>query len=142
MWLFYFSIGLTIVANLFYHFSQKYTPENANPLISLIITYLVAIIICLIILPFFSGGESLIASVRKINWASFTLAIAVVGLEVGYLLAYRAGWNISLCALVSNVAFTLLVLPISVIWLKETLSIANMIGIFLCIGGLVLANLK
>ncbi len=142
MWLFYFSIGLTIISNLFYHFSQKYTPENANPIISLIITYLAAIVICLIVLPFFPSGESLIASVRKINWATFTLAIAVVGLEVGYLLAYRAGWNISLCALVSNVAFTILVLPIGLLWLRETLSFANIIGIFLCIGGLVLANLK
>lgn len=142
MWLFYFSIGLTIVANLFYHFSQKYTPSNVNPIVSLIITYATAIIFCLIILPFFSEGERLIDSVRKINWASFMLAIAIVGLELGYLLAYRAGWEISLCALVSNVAFTLIVIPIGFMWMKETLSIINLIGVFLCIGGLMLVNLK
>lgn len=142
MWLYYFAIGLTIVANLFYHFSQKYTPSNANPFVSLIITYSVAIVICLIIFPFYSGGESLLSSVRKINWASFSLAFAIVGLEVGYLLAYRAGWNISLAALVSNVAFTLLVIPIGVWLMHETLSTINLIGIFFCIGGLVLVNFK
>ncbi len=142
MWLFYFSVGLTIVANLLYHFSQKYTPSNVNPIVSLIITYTTAIIFCLIILPFFSEGESLVDSVRKINWASFLLAIAIVGLELGYLLAYRAGWEISLCALVSNVIFTLLVIPIGILWMQETLSLVNVIGIFLCIGGLVLINLK
>lgn len=142
MWLYYFAIGLTIVANFFYHFSQKYTPENVNPIISLIITYLAAIIICLLILPFYPGGESLVVSIRKINWASFMLAIAIVGLEVGYLLAYRAGWNISLAALVSNVTFTLLVIPIGVLWMQETLSLVNVIGVFLCIGGLALVNLK
>lgn len=142
MWLFYLSIGLTIVANLFYHFSQKYTPSNVNPIVSLIITYTAAIIFCLIILPFFSEGERLIDSVRKINWASFMLAIAIVGLELGYLLAYRAGWEISLAALVSNVTFTILVIPIGVLWMQETISLVNVIGIFLCIGGLVLINLK
>jgi uncharacterized membrane protein len=142
MWLYYVAIGLTIFANLFYHFSQKYTPSNVNPIVSLIITYAAAIIFCLIVFPFYSGGESLIVAVRKVNWASFTLAIAIVGLELGYLLAYRAGWEISLCALVSNVTFTLIVIPIGFIWMKETLSIVNLIGIFLCIGGLVLVNLK
>lgn len=142
MWLYYFAIGLTIIANLFYHFSQKYTPSSANPFVSLIITYSVAIIICLIILPFYPGEESLMASVRKVNWASFMLAFAIVGLEVGYLLAYRAGWDISLAALVSNVSFTLLVIPIGVLWMQETLSTVNVIGIFLCVGGLVLVNMK
>lgn len=142
MGLYYLAIGLTIVANFFYHFSQKYTPSNINPIISLIITYLAAIVVCLFVLPFYPGGESLISSVRKVNWASLTLAIAIVGLEVGYLLAYRAGWNISLAALVSNVAFTLLVIPIGVLLMHETLSAINLIGIFLCIGGLVLVNFK
>ena len=142
MWLYYFAIGLTIIANLFYHFSQKYTPSDVNPIVSLIITYTVAIFFCLIIFPFYSGGESLFASVKKVNWASFTLGIAIVGLELGYLLAYRAGWEISLCALVSNVAFTLLVIPIGVMWLQEALSPVKVIGVFLCIGGLVLVNLE
>ena len=142
MWLFYLSIGLTIVANLFYHFSQKYTPSNVNPIVSLIITYGTAIIFCLIILPFFAEGERVIDSVRKINWASFMLGIAIVGLEMGYLLAYRAGWEISLAALVSNVIFTLLVIPIGVLWMQETFSLVKLIGIFLCLGGLVLINLK
>lgn len=82
------------------------------------------------------------ASVRKVNWASFTLAIAIVGLELGYLLAYRAGWEVSLAALVSNVIFTVLVIPIGLLWMQETLSLVNVIGILLCIGGLVLVNLK
>jgi uncharacterized membrane protein len=142
MWLYYFALGLTIIANLFYHFSQKYTPQNVNPIVSLIITYAAAIIFCLIILPFYPGGESLMASVRKVNWASFTLAIAIVGLELGYLLAYRAGWEVSLAALVSNVIFTVLVIPIGLLWMQETLSLVNVIGILLCIGGLVLVNLK
>ena len=142
MWLYYFALGLTIIANLFYHFSQKYTPSNVNPIVSLIITYGVAIIFCLIILPFYPGGESLMASVRKVNWASFSLAIAIVGLELGYLLAYRAGWEVSLAALVSNVTFTILVIPIGLLWMQETLSLVNIIGILLCIAGLVLVNLK
>jgi len=39
-----------------------------------------------------------------LNWTSFALAFAIAGVEIGFLLAYRAGWNISLGAIASNVA--------------------------------------
>ena len=41
---------------------------------------------------------------KELNWASYALGLVVVLLEVGFLLAYRAGWKISLAAVYSNVA--------------------------------------
>src|SRR5713226_5766297 len=101
--LFYFSITLTIISNALYHVFQKLTPTNVNPMLALAVTYITAAVICLLLLPFYPLSSNLIESLRQLNWASFALAFAIIGLELGFLLAYRAGWNISLGAIVSNV---------------------------------------
>ncbi|KNY29197.1 membrane protein [Pseudobacteroides cellulosolvens] len=141
--LFYFiAIALTIVSNTFYHIFQKSIPNNVNPFVSLIATYITAIVVCLIILPFYPSEISLVNSIRKLNWTSFVLGFAVIGLELGFLLAYRAGWNISLGALFSNVAVTILLVPIGISFFKESLSSINVIGMVLCIGGILLLSYK
>lgn len=142
MWLYYSAIALTVFANVFYHILQKSTPVNVNPMLSLLITYISAALICLIILPFYPEQNGIMESFKRINWVSYAMGIAIVGLELGYLLAYRAGWSISITAIVSNAAVTLLLIPIGLLLFKEHISPANLIGIVLCFSGLVLINLK
>jgi uncharacterized membrane protein len=142
MWFYFFAIALTIISNVFYHIFQKSVPNDVNPFLSLIATYATAIITCLIILPFYPSQISLVDSFKKLNWISFALGFAIIGLELGFLLAYRAGWNISLCALVSNVAVTILLVPIGILLFKESLSFLNVIGMVFCVGGIILLNYK
>jgi uncharacterized membrane protein len=137
---FYLSLGLTVVSNVLYHIFQKLTPGNVNPMVALSVTYAVATILCLILFPFFPSHLGLIQELRKLNWASFGLAFAVAGLELGYLWAYRAGWDVSVGPLVSNVAVALLLLPVGLLLFKERLTSTNIIGIILCIFGLILIN--
>jgi drug/metabolite transporter (DMT)-like permease len=111
-----------------------------NPALSLAATYGTAMLLCLALLPFFPLQGGLAASLRGLNWASFALAAAVVGLELGFLLAYRAGWNISLGAAVSNVSVAIVLVPVGLYVFRERLTPANLIGIALCLGGLVLIN--
>ena len=53
MLLFYFSIGLTVISNALYHVVQKSTPGMVNPALSLAVTYAMAAVACLALLPFF-----------------------------------------------------------------------------------------
>ena len=140
LFIFYFSIGLTVISNVLYHIAQKVTPTNVNPMLALAVTYATATIVCLALLPLFPLTESLADSLRQRNWASIALGITVVGLELGFLLAYRAGWNIGLGALVSNVAVTLLLLPIGLLFFKEQLTPTNVLGIAVSAIGLWLVN--
>jgi drug/metabolite transporter (DMT)-like permease len=140
MFLFYFSMGLTVVSNAAYHIVQKLTPGTANPPLSLAVTYATATLVCLALLPFFPIQAGLAASLRGLNWTSFALAFAIAGLELGFLLAYRAGWNISRGAIVSNVAVAILLVPIGLLLFKEQLSAARVIGLVLCVAGLALIN--
>lgn len=142
MFLFYFSIGLAILASVFYNLVQKLTSPTVHPLIGLAATYTVALVFSLLLLPFFSLKENLASSLKQLNWASFALGLVIVGLEVGYLLAYRAGWQISLAAVFSNVATGLILLPIGVLLFREKLTPTNAIGILVCILGLYLINKK
>ena len=109
-------------------------------MLSLIVTYITAALLSLIILPWCMKDTSLAAEVRKINWASFALGASIIGLELGFLLAYRVGWNISIGSLIANTAVSLLLIPIGILLFKETLSIPNIIGVLLCVSGLVLIN--
>jgi len=139
--LFYFSISLTILSNVFYHVFQKLTPRQINPFVALSATYGVAMVICLAF-GFLSADESFLESIHRLNWTNFALGFAIVGLEVGFLLAYRAGWNISLGALVSNVATALILIPVGLLFFREKLLPTNLIGIVVCIVGLVMFNQK
>lgn len=140
--LYYGAMGLTILSSLFYHLFQKATPEQVHPLIGLAVTYAAALLICLLLLPLFPLGTGLRAALAQVNWASLALALTVVGIEVGFLLAYRAGWNVSIAALVTNVAVTVLLVPVGVALFAEQLAWTQVAGIGACVVGLVLINIR
>lgn len=140
MSLFYFSLTLTVASTALYHVFQKVTPVNVNPLLTLAVTYSISAVVCVLLLPLIPLQESVPESLRKLNWASVALAFAIVGLEVGYLLAYRAGWNISLMVLVSNIGAILALVPVGMLLFKERITPLNAAGIAVCIIGLVMVN--
>jgi uncharacterized membrane protein len=142
MLLFYFSIGLAIVATVFYHLIQKLTPAGANPALSLVLTYLVAALLSLALFPFYPLKDGLAAGLRQLNWTSIGLGAVIVGLEIGFLLAYRAGWNVSVAAVAANVAVAVVLIPIGLLFFKERVSPINLLGLILCIAGLVMVNRK
>ncbi len=139
---FYLTIGLTVVATVVYHVAQKSTPIGAHPILALAVTYAVATAICLALLVFVPLRKGVLESLRSLNWASYALAFAVVGIEIGYLLAYRAGWAISLADIASNAAVGLLLLPIGLMLFRERVTPLNLAGVGMCLVGLLLLNWK
>ena len=142
MFLFYFSITLAIASSALYHFSAKSTPANVNFSISLIVTYLVALGIVLLSILFFPAKDGLVAGVKQLNWASFLLAVAIVGIEFGFLLVYRSGWNLGIAAVIVNVVASLILVPVAIFVFKDKLNWINIVGILVCLVGLVMLNWK
>jgi hypothetical protein len=64
----------------------------------------------------------------------------VVSLELGFLLVYRAGWQVSVAALYSNVAVGVLLIPIGMLLYRETLTMSQGAGIVFAVVGLVLMS--
>jgi len=142
MLLFYFSITLAICSSALYHFSAKSTPSNVNFTISLLVTYAVALVVTLATTLFFPAKNGLVFELKQLNWASFLLAIAIVGIEFGFLLVYRAGWNLGIAAVLVNVVASLILLPVAIFFFKDKISWVNIAGIFVCLAGLVMLNWK
>jgi len=142
MFLFYFSIILAICSSALYHFTAKSTPANVNFTVSLLVTYGVAFIVTLFTFFFFPAQHGVAAELKKLNWASVGLAIAVVGIEFGFLLCYRSGWNLGIAAVLTNVVASLILLPVAIFIFKDKISWVNITGILICFVGLVMLNWK
>ncbi len=142
MTLFYVSITLTIFSSVLYHFSQKEIPAAVHPIVSVIVTYAVSLAICFVLLLFIRPENGICSAVKQLNWASYVLALSLIGLEVGFLLAYRAGWNIGLAAVLVNVVASLILVPVALFFFRDKLSWVNIAGILVCLVGLVMLNWK
>jgi len=142
MTLYVFAIALTILANIGYHLLQRSIRPDLSPVISLIATYGTALVACLIALPFVRGQASLAQEFGKLGWQSAALGLAIIALELGFLLAYRAGWNVSTAALYSNAAVALLLLPVGVLAFGEGLDTRKVAGLVCAFIGLVLLSAK
>jgi len=131
---------LIVASNILYNLCQKLTPEKVNPFSALFITYLIATIFTALLFPIFKTDKGFFDSIRELNWASITLGITIVGLELGYLMAYRAGWKISVGSLVANIALAVILIPIGILFFKESFGLNKILGAALCIIGLILIN--
>jgi uncharacterized membrane protein len=132
------AIVMTVVANLGYHLFQRTIRPDAHPLASLVASYLTALLVCALAWPFFAGGITLGAAARSLGWTSFALGGAIVLLELGFLLAYRAGWNIGVAALYSNASVALLLVPIGALAFGESLDTRRLLGFGFAMVGLFL----
>jgi len=135
-----FSIVLIVASNILYNISQKSTPEKANPFSALLVTYVLAGLISVAAFYLSRPEKTLLQSFRELNWTSLALAVAIVGLELGYIMAYRAGWNISVGSLVANIILAIALIPVGIIFYHEGCSLEKILGVILCIAGLILIN--
>ena len=120
---------------------MKSMPGDVNAFCALMVTYLVAAIVSGIIFVFMVGPSNIGVEISKISWISVVLALAIVGLEVGYVFVYRAGWTISTASVVANIGLACVLLAVGYFLYKENVSYNQILGIFVCMAGLILINL-
>ena len=133
-------LSLAIACTVAYHLVLKLTPAGANPLVSLLATSLAVSAIFAIVLVGAPGEFAWRSEVRQLNWTAVALAVAIVGLDLGFLLLYRSGYAVSMGALVTQSAAALILLLIGVAAFRDRLSVANLVGLVLCLAGLWLVN--
>jgi uncharacterized membrane protein len=139
MWGYIWPLLLVIAANTFYHICSKSLPQNANPFISLFVTYTVGAILSLLIY-FFGENPAIINDMKKLNWTSILLGLSIIGLEFGYIKVYRAGWNVSTGSLVANIGLAVVLVFVGVLLYKENITLNRLIGIVLCCVGIFFLN--
>ncbi len=98
------TISLAIVSQVAYHVGQKSVPRGATPFLVLAIAYAGAFLLCVVGLAV-SGSMPSAAQLRaSAGWPTWVLVVSVLGIEIGFLLAYRSGWPVNLAFAVASTA--------------------------------------
>lgn len=134
-------LALIVVSNVFYNVCAKSVPEAMNPFASLTVTYAVGAVISLVLF-FVLGRGNLFAEYGKVNFAPFVLGVAIVGLEVGYIYAYQAGWPISTAQIVQSAILAIILIIVGTLFYKEHITLNKIIGVVICLIGLAVINFK
>jgi len=141
----YFFPPILIVFGLvIYQYSQKTTDQNANPFLVVTLAYLIGIAICLVgyfVIPS-NNNAPVLPMLKTVAWSALGIGIGAAAIEIGFMLAYRAGWNVSLLPISVNVISAALLIVIGLIVFKESISLEKIAGIILCIAGFVLITLR
>ena len=132
---FAYSIVLVIASQVAYQLAVKAIPGESNPFGVLIIVYGLAMIACIVLSPL-AGRPVAFADVRRLlSWPTCLLALAVVGIEIGYLLAYRSGWKLGATFAVTSVATVTVLALLGVAWFGELLDGKRVLGLVLALAG-------
>jgi uncharacterized membrane protein len=127
---------LAVVSTFGYHLVIKLTPATVNPLVSLAVTYAAVTVLFAAAAVLAPDGAPLRESLRQVNWTALALAGTIVGLDLGFLLLYRSGFDLSLGQLVTQSAAALMLIVAGVAVFRERLSLSALAGIGLCMAGL------
>ena len=132
---FAYSIVLVITSQVAYHLAVKAMPAQTHPLALLVVVYGLAIITCLVLAPF-TGAAIAASDLRRLaSWQAGLLALSVVGIEVGYLLAYRSGWTLGVTFAVAGSATVATLALIGFGWFGEHLTAQRLVGLALALAG-------
>lgn len=135
-------LGLVVLSNVFLSDLRKISAGQKDPFASLTITYLVGAIVSLIMYYAVGKGGSIMQELQKTNWAPFVLGLVIVGLEVGYIYAYKAGWPVSAAQIVQAAVLAVILIFVGYLLYKESITWTKIAGIVVCLAGLGLINMN
>lgn len=142
MFNFVWPIMLVILSNIVYQICTKSVPGNVNPFASLTVTYTVGAICSAAIYFILNKHANIVKEITKMNWAPYVLGLVIVGLEVGFIYAYKAGWQVSTASIVQSSFLAVALIFVGLLLYNEPLTRNKIVGIVICLIGLVFINLK
>lgn len=133
---------LIIGSNFVYQSCSKSSARGANPFAVLTVVYIIAALASFALYFITGRGTSFIDNVKVMNWANYLMGLAIIGLEGGFLYLYRLGWSISVGPIMSYTGVALGLLVIGMIFYGEHITLRQVLGTLLCLGGIALISLK
>ncbi len=138
-WL-YVPVLIVVASNVIYDVSSKAIPEGLNAYAGTTITYSVLAVFNFLLFKIINPEIPILVEWTQINWAVVLFAFTSIGIESGYIFLYRAGWNISLGGMVCNTLLAVCMLIVGFLLFHETVTPLQLLGVLLCIGGLIVIN--
>lgn len=135
-------IALVVLSNVMYQICAKSVPNNVSPFASLTITYIVGAVFSTVIYFIMDKEANIVKEITKMNWAPFVLGLVIVGLEVGFIYAYKAGWQVSTASIVQSSFLAVILIFVGLILYSEVLTWNKIVGVLICLVGLIFINIK
>lgn len=134
---FWWPIGLLLVAHTVYQVSAKSVPEAMEPFAAVFFNYVVAACAAFILWMVMGQEKNLAVQLGKMNWAPVVMGLTITAVEVASVFMYKLGWNISVGTTIVNIALAVVLAVIGVMFYKEVLTMQQLMGIGLCIAGVI-----
>lgn len=128
---------LVVASSVGYQVGLKEVSGIEDPMASLTVTYLAASVVSFVIYFFQSlGKESFLRGVLSVNVSAMGLGLAIVGIEVGTLFMYRAGWAVNVAFVVANSLIVAALMLTGFLLYKEKLTLRQLIGVGISLAGI------
>ena len=133
---FWLPIALVVAGNIAYHVGLKGMPAGIHPLSPLIVLFTTSAVATLVLRLLAGRAQELKAEVALAGWRPYVVGIAIVAIELGFLLAYRAGWKISTAVVTANILVAIALLAVGALAFREPVTPVRLAGIVTCLAGL------
>lgn len=133
-------IALVVASNILYQICAKSVPREMDAMASMTVTYLVGAACSAVMFFLMHPGGSLLREYARLNAAPFLLGVSVVGLEVGFIYAYKAGWPVSTASIVQSAFLSVALLFVGALLYREALTPSKILGAAICLVGLYFLN--
>ncbi|MBD3878086.1 MAG: hypothetical protein SR1Q5_00145 [Quinella sp. 1Q5] len=133
-------ITVAVFANMLYHIASKsILPTEQNAFMGLVVNYATALLASAILF-FMTPHEKILVEAARSNWACVLMGLAITGVEVSFVMIYRAGGKLSTAALVVNILIALAMLAVGGFFYHEQITAQKIFGAILCIAGVVMLS--
>ena len=130
------SMTILILSQVLYQVAQKKLPSGTQPFLLLAVVYAMATLACTgfaVIGPKAMTGAEL--KPLLLSWPIWLLAATVIGIEIGYLWAYRQGWSVALAFSVASTSTVVLLAIVGLFLFREGHNLWQIVGLGLALAG-------
>lgn len=135
----YLPIAVAVAANVLYHVASKSIAPEQNAFMGLVVNYATALIASAILF-YVTPHEKFLVEAARSNWACVLMGLAITGVEVSFVMIYRAGGEMSTASLIVNVLLALAMLAVGGVFYREQITAQKIFGAMLCMAGVVLLS--
>lgn len=129
---------IAVLGNVVYHMGQKSLAPGTNPMLVLMAVYAAAFVLAALAVPFFRNAAPGLLFRQILTWPVLAIALGVLLIEIGFLLAYRSGGSLQWSGVAVNGMAALLLVPVAFFIFREKFSLVRVMGIVLTLSGMTL----
>ena len=135
---FWWPIGLIVFCSTAYQVGVKEISTVIHPLTALVLTYLSASFASFILYFFLAPtGENRKKEIFSWNPSALGLGFSIVGIELGVVYMYRAGWTVQTSFILTNSLIVAALMAAGALFYKEKLKLRQLAGVVLTLAGIV-----